>query len=343
MQRISHFTFSAGYKFRRSIAQFCSSGPVGCLVVLIALLCTAPTSFADATGPAVVPFHFVRGFAVVVPVRVNGRGPYDFMLDTGSTITTLDRDLGNELALTPQGQGTVTTLTEHAPAPLAVADRIVFGPMTEQNVVVMIRDLKGLRQIAPTARGVLGQNAMNHADFLLDYKHKLLEFDTDGELGQSLGGHHVPLRRETIGNDPKYANLAVHGTVNDNGLRQMDFLLDSGSASLVLFRGVEMNRSGYGESFVADTAGQHMLADIRQMDLVIDGKTREVPTHVLALEGAAGRKIGGLLPTWIFSRIYIANREGFAMFEPKQKKSSPLDRSIAALPPQAAATHGGGF
>jgi hypothetical protein len=215
--------------------------------------------------------------------------------------------------------------------------------MTEQNVVVMVRDLKGLRQIAPTARGVLGQNAMNHADFLLDYKHKLLEFDTDGELEHSLGGHHVPLRREPIGNDPQFANLAVHGEVNDNGVRQVDLLLDSGSASLVLFGGVEMNQGGYAESYVADTAGRLMLASIRQVQLVIDGKTHEAPTHVLRLDGAAGRKIGGLLPTWIFSRVYIANREGFAMFEPKQKKSSPLDRAIAALPPQAAATHGGGF
>src|ERR1700755_2460244 len=122
MQRISHFTFSAGYKFRRSVAPFCNSGPIGCLLVLITLLCITPRSFGDAPGPA------------VVPVTVNGRGPDDFMLDTGSTITTLDRDLGNELALTPQGQGTVTTLTDHAPVPLAVADRSGSGAITEQDV-----------------------------------------------------------------------------------------------------------------------------------------------------------------------------------------------------------------
>jgi hypothetical protein len=341
MQRNSHITFSSGYTFRRSGSLAWIPGPIHCLVVLMALLCTASKSFADAPAPA-VPFHFVRGFAVLVPVTVNGHGPYDFMLDTGSTITTVDRELGVELALVPQGQGTVMTLTEHEPAPLAIADRIVLGPMTEQNVVVMIRDLKGLRQIASTARGVLGQNALNHADFLLDYKHKLMEFDTDGELGRSLGGHHVPLRREAVGNDSKYANLAVHGSVNDNGLREMDFLVDSGSASLVIFGGIENSGTGYEESFVADTAGRHVLAGVRDLQLVIDGKSREVPTHVLTLRGA-GPKIGGLLPTWIFSRIYISNNGGFAVFEPKQKKAGSLSGAIAALPPQAIAGHRGGY
>jgi hypothetical protein len=307
----------------------------------MALLCAVPASFAYAP-PAAVPFHFVRGFAVVVPVTVNGHGPYDFMLDTGSTITTIDRELGKELALEVKGQGTVMTLTERAPAPLAIADRIVLGPMTEENVVVMIRDLKGLRQIASTARGVLGQNALNHADFLLDYKHKLMQFDTDGELARSLQGHHVPLRREAIGSNPKFANLAVHADVVDNGQRGVDLMVDSGSASLVIFGGAENSGTGYGESFVADTAGRYLLADVRDLQVVIDGKSHEVPTHVLSLKGA-GPNVGGLLPTSIFNRVYISNRGGFAMFEPKQKKPGSLDGALATLSTPAPGTHGGGY
>jgi aspartyl protease len=341
MERNSHIAFSAGYKFRRFGFALCCSGPVACLLVLMALF-LAPRSFAVAPGPASVPFHFVRGFAVVVPVTVNGQGPYDFMLDTGSTITTLDSELGRQLGLAAQALGTVTTLTQSASAPLAIASRVAIGPLAEENVVVMIRDLTGLHQIAPTARGVLGQNALDHADFLLDYKHKLVEFDVDGELGRSLGGHHVPLRREPVGNNPKYANLSVHGTVNDNGVRQMELLLDSGSASLVLFGGVDSLVTGYAESFVADTAGRHVLAGLRELELVVDGKTREVPTHVLSVKGA-GPHVDGLLPTLIFNRIYISNTGGFAMFEPKQLKSNALSGAVVSLASQGTAAHRGGF
>jgi Aspartyl protease len=342
MPRNSHVTFSAGYTFRRSGFALCCSAPIQCLLVLMALFCVAPTSFAVAPGPPPVPFHFVKGFAVMVPVKVNGQGPYEFMLDTGSTITSVDPELGQELALEVRGQSTVTTLTERKPTLLAVARRMAIGPMAEENVVVMVRDLSGLRNIAPTARGVLGQNALIHADFLLDYKHKLMEFDTDGELARSLDGHHVPLRREAFGNDPKYANLAVHLSVNDNGTREMDFLLDSGAAAPVIFGGIESSGRGYPESFVADTAGRQLLANVRDLHLEIDGKSKELPSHVLTSRGP-GRNIGGLLPTWIFNRIYISNSGGFAVFEPKQKKQGRQDRVFAALPPQASAPHGGGF
>jgi hypothetical protein len=338
MQCISHVAFHVNRVFGCAGARICRPAPIGCLFVIAVLFCAVPASFADAPGPAVVPFHFIRGFAVIVPVTVNGRGPYDFMLDTGCTITTVDRELGQELALVPREQGTVVTLTQHTPALLAFARSVVVGPVSEQNVEVMIRDLSGLRRIAPTTRGVLGQNALNHADFLLDYRHKLMEFDTDGAFAHSLGGHHIPLRRETVGGDPQYANLAVHAKVNDHGARAMDLLLDSGAASLVLFGGTEKEGIEFAEGAVTDIAGGHLLAAVREIQVVIDGKSREVATHVLAFNGV-GKDIDGLLPTSIFDRVYISNSGGFAMFEPKVKKSGPLDRMIAGMSSQPTA-HG---
>jgi predicted aspartyl protease len=305
------------------------------LLIIVALLCAAvPASFADTLNPAVVPFHFVRGFAVMVPVTVNGSGPYDFMLDTGSTITSVDRELGQELALQSRGQGTVMTLTERASTSLAIARSVAFGPVTEQNVEVMVRDLSGLRHIAPTARGVLGQNALNHCDFLLDYRHKWMEFDTDGELARSLKGHHVPLRRELVEGNPQYANLAVHASVNDHGARTIDFLLDSGAASMVLFGDDDNDGIYHPQGFVADTAGRQLVSGVHDIQVVVDGNSREVATNVLASR-AAGKDIGGLLPTNLFARIYISNSGGFAMFEPKMKKPAPLDHMIAGMAPQA--------
>jgi len=218
---------------------------------------------------------------------------------------------------------------------LAVVRSVAFGPVTEQNLEVMVRDLSGLRHIAPTARGVLGQNALNHADFLLDYRHKLMEFDMDGELARSLKGHHVPLRRELVEGNPQYANLAVHANVNDHGAHTIDFLLDSGAASMVLFGGGENDGIYHPQGFVADTAGRQLVSDVHDIQVVIDGNSREVASNVLASR-AAGKDIGGLLPTNLFARIYISNSGGFAMFEPKMKKPAPLDHMIAGIAPQAA-------
>ena len=205
--------------------------------LLVTVLLVSQAAFADRFAPAVVPFHFEHGFAVVVPVSINGSGPYPFLLDTGATITALDRGLAEAVVLDGSGMGTVTTLAETMSVSLAVAHTVSIGPVTERNVEVMVRDLKGLHAFAPGVRGVLGQNALNHADFLLDYRRRTLAFDMDGALLASLNGHHMQLTRETVEDNPQYANLAVHATIASDGVHPMDFLLDSGTASLVLFDG----------------------------------------------------------------------------------------------------------
>jgi predicted aspartyl protease len=333
MQRSSRVAVGAVSVSRRTVAHIWNLSPVHCFLVLLGLLCALQVAFADAYQSRLMPFRLVHDFAVIVPVTVNGHGPYDFMLDTGSTVTAVDRELGQELGLQGEEQGTVTTLTQRLSASIALVRQIGFGPITEQNIEVMVRDLNGLRHTVPTARGVLGQNALNHADFLLDYQHKRLQFDVDGELVRLLSGHHVPLRRETTPDNPDYANLAVHGSITENGVHPMEFLLDSGAASPVIFGMAADAVIGHFEGIVVDTEGRRLLAGVHDFRVEIDGKSRELVMNVLAFQGA-GSGVGGLLPTRIFSQIYISNSGGFAIFDPKMKKSRSLDPLLADLPPQ---------
>lgn len=346
MNASSRVTLSAGDVCRQAGARVRSLLSKPSLLVCAALLGMVPAAFADlppsSTAPvsAIVPFRCVHGFVVIVPVSINGSGPYDFMLDTGATITAVDRELGTELALQVSGQGTATTLVEHVPVSLAVAHQVSVGPVTEQSVVVMVRDLKGLRALAPTIRGVLGQNALNHADYLLDYRHKLLHFDMDGALARSLGGHHIPLRRSAVKDNPQYGNLAVHAAVPADGVTESDFLLDSGTGTLVLFGSSLQMDLTYTRNHVADVAGQRQPAELRNLQLSLDGKSRMVPTFMVPFrDNAPG--IGGLLPTSIFQSVYVSNSSSFAMFEPKMRKPGHNDQMIASATSQAGA-HGGG-
>src|ERR1700743_3420525 len=124
MQRCSRIAFGAASVSRGTSAHVWSLGPVHCFVVLLGLLCALQVAFADVYQSTVMPFRLVNGFAVIVPVTVNGHGPYDFMLDTGSTVTAVDRELGQELALQAEGQGTVTTLTQHLSASIALVRQV---------------------------------------------------------------------------------------------------------------------------------------------------------------------------------------------------------------------------
>src|SRR5258707_10696866 len=44
---------------------------------------------------------------MIVPVSINGSGPYDFMLDTGAAKTIVDQKLAEELHLSKVGERTV--------------------------------------------------------------------------------------------------------------------------------------------------------------------------------------------------------------------------------------------
>src|ERR1041384_5907620 len=82
----------------RRLSIVCSVG-----VLLFSLACTIPPpkGFGTPTSPTPgeVPFDLAppNDAAIIVPVKINGRGPYKFVLDTGATFTCIDQKLVDEL------------------------------------------------------------------------------------------------------------------------------------------------------------------------------------------------------------------------------------------------------
>src|SRR5438046_7954541 len=80
------------------------------LLVVASCACTIPASGdfgrPASTTPGEVPFKLAppNDAAIIVPVKINGHGPYDFVLDTGATFTCIDQKLVNELKL-PESRG----------------------------------------------------------------------------------------------------------------------------------------------------------------------------------------------------------------------------------------------
>src|SRR6201985_913626 len=62
----------------------------------------ASLGFGQPATPVSVPAR-VSGTSLIVPVKVNGAGPYDFVLDTGSNTTLIEDSLFEELGMQPEG------------------------------------------------------------------------------------------------------------------------------------------------------------------------------------------------------------------------------------------------
>src|ERR1051325_8302015 len=85
--------------------------------------------FAGRAVHAGVPisFKFVRNYLVVIQVRVNNEGPFDFLLDTGTNTTLLTPELANRIHLHAPARVSLVTLSVTEVVPRAVLDSLTLG------------------------------------------------------------------------------------------------------------------------------------------------------------------------------------------------------------------------
>jgi hypothetical protein len=88
----------------------------------------------------------------VIPVTVNGRGPFDFMVDTGSQVTVVDPSLAQELGLKPQGTVVLVSTASYARASGSVLDLVKAGGQAVGHSLAVVQDL-GQIQVPILASG----------------------------------------------------------------------------------------------------------------------------------------------------------------------------------------------
>jgi predicted aspartyl protease len=134
----------------------------------------APTS--TASGEIPITLAGIGESAVVVPVYINGRGPYDMILDTGATLTCVDATLEDELDLperfaqfgvgaTAEGVGRVRLVT---------IDSLRVGGERATDLGACVMDLKHLSLLSPSVRGLLGLNFLKSYRVTLDFQRRAL-------------------------------------------------------------------------------------------------------------------------------------------------------------------------
>jgi predicted aspartyl protease len=312
-------------------------------VVLLAF-----SSFLCAEGPAApstlsaIHFRSPRGSSIVVPVYMNDNGPFDFLLDTGSTITLIDPELLRSLSLDVLDGGTVTAITGKTTIPLAIAQTVSVGPLMQSKVELGARNLAGLHEMDSTIRGVLGQNVLRNADYLIDYHSRTIEFDFGGSLAAVLDGERVNTTRIETPDNPNYWNTEVPVTLAESNPHDINLILDTGSTSVVLFSdSLDLARLSKRTSLPAsmkDDTGNRQFVAGYPTQIHVGRISLDVEAHVIAT-GFKGLAVNGLLPTAGFGSVYISNSGGFVIFQPKRKHNQTCDWSVATVKRKPAGGH----
>lgn len=279
-----------------------------------------PGSIASVTP------RFVQRALIVIPVRINQTGPFDFMVDTGSQVTVIEPSLAAELHLKPQGTVGLVSVASYAQASVTILDSLEANSHVVETPLAIIQDLQRIQVADRRIRGVLGENFLAHFDLFIDYAHKLLCLDETKLMRESVRGEHIPLVTPQHPDDelPFAERLVVSVHLSGAGTRQIFLQLDSGSDGPILYA----HSKGTGLPLLERATlqggnvskAQQAFAVLPLQDMRIGTHTMSHISFVTAV--SAGQDVpmrdeDGVLPTVLFQRVFICAADRYVVFDPR--------------------------
>jgi predicted aspartyl protease len=120
-----------------------------------------------------VSFTMTQHFLVVVPVSINGAGPFNFLLDTGATNSDIDRGLADQLSLPGVGEHEVTGLQGKMFLSIVHAQSISVAGRTVRDLNLNV--LSKTNGLPSKVSGILGEDFLGHFDLLIDNRHHVVQ------------------------------------------------------------------------------------------------------------------------------------------------------------------------
>jgi hypothetical protein len=297
------------------------------------LCCTTLAAASPATPDSnsnVVPVRTLRGFLMIAQVSINDRGPFDFLVDTGSNTTLLDPALAAELGLHAQDKLQLASLSNAAGVPRYFLGKLSVGAASLSNLEALALPLTQLRSLDSDIRGVLGMNFLLHFSFRLDFDSPALELYSSPEAARLPAGLRVPVQinqaRLLV---PVISSAALHGSWR--------LALDSGISQLLIFEDRVASPDDapcrdsnclmqVSTNMAQQQAATRLLRDVSiadarlpEQEIVILRNDLQPPTDPQ----------DGLLPAAPFHSIFFDRATATVIFSP-----SPGATSIAALQPR---------
>jgi predicted aspartyl protease len=276
-----------------------------CFLIIVTAVSGIPTGRLAATAGA-TPFTLDAGGGVVIPVQINGRGPYRLVVDTGSSRSAVSRKLAVETGAPVVARTEVVSIGQETSRLVVKLDRVEAGPAARPDILASVIPDEELRALTPGVDGVLGQDFLAAFDYTLDYRKRTLTWEADPALLGS-ADHRFKLR-------PEEGRFLVDIPAGEGRPRALRLVPDSGAAVMVLYerdgrlplpvgpgrRPVDVTGLSGGRRAVLST-----LTELRIGALVLRDSPVVVLTGCDDVPGA-----DGLLPLSLFDRVTFLARDG---------------------------------
>jgi Aspartyl protease len=270
-------------------------------------------------------FRLVRRSQIIVPVKINHTGPYDFLVDTGTQVSAVDSALAAELHLTMEGTIGLVGVGFHTHPPFAHLEILEAGSHATANPMVVVHNLGFLQVADPHIRGILGGNFLEHLDVLIDYAHGILCLDDAKVMQPEMKGKHIALVTPphpdggVLSTEPLIIPVYLSGVA----ARSLLLLLDSGISNPFLYDVGKNIAGGFSVSAPIRDRGPDGIERVFSIVPPQEMEIGRLTFHRISfVTPAATRKdipkveVDGLLPTVLFRRVYISYADRFVILEP---------------------------
>jgi hypothetical protein len=281
-------------------------------LLLIALAWIATNEFLFAGDslnshgflPVEAKFRLVNDYLIVAPVSVNGHGPYDMVVDTGSSLSFIDVQTASEIGL--KGTDSIDLYALFGADRLQTsAANLTFAGREFERTSVAIQDLAAFRRMDRNIKGILGWNVLWKFNFLIDYSRRRLEIHEDWQAAE-ISGQRIPYIRK--------AGLALVSTViPELSKGQLQMTLDSGARSVLLYSKLLPPEIDLGQyKFRSSTVTTARVHTLRVPTLAVGAHlVSEVVVGLLIGGGERQEHLeDGILPLRLFRTVYFDNTEG---------------------------------
>lgn len=292
-----------------------------CPLLAVGLL-AALGAGAQPPQPVTVALQRSHTVFLIVSARINGTGPYEFVLDTGTDVSLVESSLFHQLGLQPEGAPATRVVGGMRLGSWAVAHDIsIDGGIAQKNVEVLEVDGAKRPDLGPSVRGVLGENFLSAFDLLIDNRRRHVVFDSGGTLASALFGERLPLSLSSSVDGAEVPNrpLVAASVPSFDPDHPVQLLVSTTSEGATM-----LPRPGNTPQHPAAASGRH-----RQFALLHGGTLCSLWTGQMQLGrtttptikfSSCGRPSlsdhDGQLPTLLFARVFISHTRGYLILNP---------------------------
>ena len=270
---------------------------------------------AQTTDTASVPIRLMDGLPVV-QVTLNGKGPYDFVLDTGTNITYVQSQLLAQLSVPLGEQFIIHTATGISYRRKTTVESIGIGGLTVLQVEVDALDQGQLSKNHPRFSGVLGEDFLQHFDILLDNEKKTLVLDRTSRLAKSFYGEQLPFSRfGSFDTGPSSDRIIVELKILSYREQSLRCVLDSGTNVTILYPETSKVWNTQLFSQPSELYALNGKNCFMEKSLMVVAGRIHPDTEVLVCENVTREASDSdcLVPTYLFKEILISHLNSYVI------------------------------